>query len=324
MTQDFMVRLQQAIKALPVPAPDEQLLLRVLESRAQGHRVTLPASSQSPRKFPILMMAGGAAAAVAILWFVPRRPPAALVPSFWPDQLYAQGTPSATLPPIPPLDGDSIKSGLWVSRSQVFDEDGKLRGSRVDSTMMVRGNYGELTAWVVTRVRSRGGPDTTWFTTDSMHPLATFSPLMYGASLRHTYTGDSLVRTWKKSESEVERVALPLPTPRLWARTVVLPMNERFLVFLGTRLNSSWQGSYAGTVIANTHESVTHWLELKVIGEDRITVPAGTFDCWKVVQLMEGRDTELTTWVDKQTGWIVREGLTNGRYERVLVSHIEL
>jgi hypothetical protein len=323
MTQDFMERLNQAVKTLPVPALDEQLLLRILENRARGLRVTLPVSSSSPRSFPILMMAGGAAAAAAVLW-IATRPPAPLVPSFWPDQLYAQGTPSATLPPIPPLDGTSIKPGLWVSRSQVFDEDGKSIRSRIDSIRIVRGNYRELPAWVVTRVRSRGGADSSWFTTDSMHPLATFYPLLYGASLRHTYTGDSLVRTWKKSESEFERVALPFPTPRLWDKTVVLPMNERFLVFLGTRLNSSWQGSYAGTAIANTHESVTHWLELKVIGEDRITVPAGTFDCWKVVQLMEGRDTELITWVDKQTGWIVREGLTNGRYERVLVSHRDL
>ena len=118
-------------------------------------------------------------------------------------------------------------------------------------------------------------------------------------------------------------MAFPHPTPRLWNRAAVLRPNERFLVFMGSRLSASWEGSYAGTAIANTHEMVTFWWELKVIGEDRVTVPAGAFDCWKVVHLADG-EPDLVSWVDKRSGWIVREELTNGRYERVLLSYRDI
>lgn len=320
MTDPFMNRLREAVQTLPSPEPSAGLLPRILSDREKGIRMALPTAPPRPR-FPVLLGGGAIAAAAALLiWGGSDHRESNAAAWLWPDQLYAQGAPTAGLPPIAPLDGTRLTAGVWAWRIRSRDEDGRVRAERIDSVTIDNGSYQNLPAWIVIDARPNRAADTSWFTRDSLHPLATFSPLLYGASLRETIAGDSIVRVWVRWDGEVERVALELPTPRLWDRSVVLMANERWLLFMVTPLSSSWQGSYAGIGVANTRELVTFWWDLKVTGEERITVPAGTFDCWTVAH-MYGNDPQITYWVDKHSGWIVQEGLANGRYERVLLSH---
>lgn len=339
--ENFENELRRAVRSLSSPEPSEALLARILEDRRSGRRIELPAGT--PRRHPVIIGIVAAAAAV-VLWIAvgPRGGSTekrgdvvasstiyefAIGMGLWPDQLYAQGAATAQLPPIPPRDGSLLREGRWIYSVQTLDEDGRVTTEHPFSVSITKGRYLDFPAWVLTRQRNSSIPssliDTVWLSRDSLHPLARFWPLMDGANLRYTLTGDSAVKIWRKPSGDVERLVAVFPTPRLWDRAVVMAPSELGPLFLTTHLASSWQGSFAVTAIGNDGEMVTFWWDLKVIGEEQITVPAGTFDCWKVASRNKSdEDPYYAYWVDKTSGWIVREGVVpTAGYVKVLVSH---
>lgn len=338
-SDDFLNEMRHAVRALPTPEPTDTLLGRILEDRRLGYRVELPGGPARLR--PATTVAIVAAAAALVLWIVsvPDRVSESQSATsqnsvfgefaaglgLWPDQLYAQAATTATLPPIPPRDGSLLHSGRWIYSFQVLDEDGKITSEHPFSVSITAGSFEGTPAWLVVRQRNSNNPgsavDTVWSSRNNLLPLARFSPLASDASLRTSFIGDSAVRVWRKPGGELERVALPLPSPRLWQRAAVFAPSELWPLFLTTKLDASWQGSFAGTAIANTRELVTLWWDLKVVGEERVTVPAGTFECWKIASLYRD-DPVYMYWVDKSSGWIVREsGVPAGRFARALMSH---
>ena len=63
------------------------------------------------------------------------------------------------------------------------------------------------------------------------------------------------------------------------------------------KLQSGWRG---GAVIVGwgaVRSDLTYPIELAVEGDERITVPAGTFDCWRLS--LVDRHHDLTMWVRK-------------------------
>ena len=85
-------------------------------------------------------------------------------------------------------------------------------------------------------------------------------------------------------------------------------------------LSPDWRGSVRVIGIYNSD-----WpLRLRVYDSETITVPAGTFDCWKVG--FDGDEPWFMYWISKREHWIVRRALDQGgiQYpaseERVLVS----
>jgi hypothetical protein len=46
--------------------------------------------------------------------------------------------------------------------------------------------------------------------------------------------------------------------------------------------------------------------QLKVVGSESVTVPAGTFDAWKVEITSEGTGEKMTLWVDKKSRSVVK------------------
>jgi hypothetical protein len=69
-------------------------------------------------------------------------------------------------------------------------------------------------------------------------------------------------------------------------------------------LSATWSGSISLLGWAVIPRDVFVPVELRVEGEERITVPAGTFDCWRLSIRFGGQ--EVTYWVRKSDGLGVR------------------
>lgn len=65
-------------------------------------------------------------------------------------------------------------------------------------------------------------------------------------------------------------------------------------------LGPDWSGSFSIVGWAVRKEDVTFPLTLRVIGSERVTVPAGTFDCWKMTITVQGHD--IAYWARKSDG----------------------
>ncbi len=65
-------------------------------------------------------------------------------------------------------------------------------------------------------------------------------------------------------------------------------------------LRPDWSGSFSIVGWAVRKEDVMFPLTLRVIGSERVTVPAGTFDCWKMTITLQGHD--IAYWARKSDG----------------------
>jgi hypothetical protein len=82
----------------------------------------------------------------------------------------------------------------------------------------------------------------------------------------------------------------------------LLASTDMFAVLLGVLpLRAGWTGRFA---VINARGSGVATTELAVTGEERVTVPAGSFDSW-VVRVRDG-NAEQTWWVSRDAGRIVQ------------------
>jgi hypothetical protein len=86
-------------------------------------------------------------------------------------------------------------------------------------------------------------------------------------------------------------------TTRLAALMPVLPLQR------------GWRGSiYQVSFIANGAGRRIAPIDLRVRGTDRVTVPAGAFDCWRVEVEAHLWNTERETfWVSRENGWLIKK-----------------
>ena len=94
------------------------------------------------------------------------------------------------------------------------------------------------------------------------------------------------------------------------------------LLFQLTPLAANWKGSaYVALPVARDRWKLFP-LDQHVVGEERVHVPAGTFDCWKVDTKLRG--TEATLWIEKRGQWVVKLSQRGGEdavWEQVLTTH---
>lgn len=56
-------------------------------------------------------------------------------------------------------------------------------------------------------------------------------------------------------------------------------------------------------------------LDLRVVGRDRVTVPAGTFDCWRLEIEIHLWGTERgRIWVSRDKGWVIKKQFRGSDY----------
>jgi hypothetical protein len=146
-------------------------------------------------------------------------------------------------------------------------------------------------------------------TRDSLRPIATVMVLRSGSRMETRFEPDSVRRDWRRVDGSVEHLAVVSPHDPGWNRGFVFTGIEEAPFFPLFSLQPHWRGSLARVALVNSGALVTVWTNLRVAAPERIAVPAGNFDCWKVVD--DGADdSKYAFWVDRSTGMVVRQGLT--------------
>lgn len=333
---DLKTRLRRAVSEFPVPTASVALLERIHTRIASGEPVLVQAAS--PRRMPSRVVLWWLLAA-AVLGVVvalpsskgPRPTPPLPVDAGWfvgPNPLAAQALPPGS-PRIGILDGSKLPMGRWVYAVQPPGEsvtpDYGYYDTATASRVTRNGRAAVLLTWVWgSRLKAGTKVDSGLVTGDSMFPIRWVSHLRSGSALTTVFQSDSVTRTWLRPDGSVEVIRVPIEQPPEWANGMTLVGWEEWTMFPLLPLHREWRGHVAVIGVANTGEFVTRFWAYRVTGEDRVTVPAGTFECWTVqYEPAVGEESgDYTFWVDKRTGWVVKAGSPSNRWgrEQVLVS----
>jgi hypothetical protein len=322
------------LRTLPAPEAPDDLLARILASRAAGVRVALPWERSTVTRRAALLLAAAAAAAVLVMSTRGGGPRpgdrhqayqdvSAALP-FWPPDAMAQEAG----PPHPPryepvrnLRVARAHGGTWTYQTcWVFDD--ALTKCRARFTIAVRkAERDGQPVWLV----SQQEKSARYWSSDTTDTIRTPLDTTYvdPATLRPTYhaINGKQFHFVRRVTGDTVREALEIggAHPRSWRTNAGIPGAQdaplvlrwaRFDVALLLQvlpLGRGWRGSvYAvGLVGPDPSKAAIAPIDLRVVGSGRIDVPAGTFDCWKV-ELRQGDDTPLTLWASKDRGWLVK------------------
>ena len=314
---DLEGRLQVLAATRLTPAADPAVLARALAARDAGRRVELPVTTATRRAImPWIFVAGLAAGLTAILRLerpapIPMEPAVAVPPataSVLPGDL---ALPFSSRPLYKPLAGplgEHLKAGRWdyatVARPGEADSSRQrlaiaFERSRRDGQpvwLFLSGGWARdsTTAW----------QDSVWVTADSLRTLARWHQLPNGHVEEIYRNGEILIgettngyTAWY-TRAPGRGFQIPLAGEIQW---------HYLLATLQTaKLTTGWTGSF-GFMSPMAYEGRSWaYLNVRVTREDTQTVPAGTFDCWKLVMGVEDVGG-IQLWVSKREGWLVAQ-----------------
>ena len=348
MSNPTVDRIRRDLRGLAAPEPPPDLLEKIMASRGSGIRVVLPRERRDYTPWILGALAAAAAAALVINLRGRGRPPApaeidyqdiAAALSFVPRAALAQQTGPPRTPRYALVDGldeSRAHAGTWTYETCTTTDDVLTQcGSRL--TIVVReAQRAEQPAWLmIQRLAFLSGwsstkdtiyvpPDTTYFARQTFRPIYW---AMTGERIRavRRFTPDSLR----------EAVDITGPHPRSWRASARLPgAADAPLVLRWARfdialllqvlpLARGWQGSVysVGLIGRAPASSPFPVLDFRVVGSDRVNVPAGRFDCWKV-EMQMGDETVMTLWASKDRGWLIKstQGEPDWQTESTLIS----
>jgi hypothetical protein len=150
---------------------------------------------------------------------------------------------------------------------------------------------------------------------------STLRPLRYERHMRRAdlvqqYSRDSIAETLylappPKERERTLRGATVTPDSGIGPMLVSWSPHSLDVLVQALPLSRAWRGSVysANWVTMATRFPMFTALDLRVTGSEHITVPAGTFDCWRV-EVREGDDKSML-WVSKDRGWLVMKRRTS-------------
>jgi hypothetical protein len=335
--------LNEAITRLEPPALSRETFARITARRARGERIALPISSISQslwvRKPVLLATTLVGLAAAALLASLVHDHPGDMRASAAPE-LMALSPVDAACATYTPQDSSMLRH-LMVSAFGVAAACGaELEPAvplAVDPSQITPGRYTyggrtitdglhtrefkpttisiSRTIWHGTPalIAVRDGPLITRVSIDSITVSARdLTPLHWAAwyptqhpvgSVHADFAGDSVTIVMKGRVDTSGTFAYMQTSARLpqeWAHYLTVP---------SLPLDSEWHGvlEIAAPFHPHTHAYfTTGWatMSLRVVGREWVTVPAGSFDCWKVSLGQPGLESYM--WVSRATHLVVR------------------
>jgi hypothetical protein len=336
----FTRRFENAVQALPAPAPGDDILLRALADRASGARVILPAATEPARHtLPGRAMRAFAILIVAVtltLWWSGRGGQGEfastnelLLAGFVPRTAEAgQVRPAGVVPHhLRPVTATYQRRFIDSSSGRTTDA-GKLdlrvaRGSLTPETWLLTSAWREIERW------SDMSNARTW--TES---LTVAGPALVPASravhvkpysrwagihIDQRFRNDSVVGQMSLDEDPTRRpIARDLRAQRgrLIASDALAPV-----YFMGVPLSPGAEFDVSILGWAVVPRDVFVPMHMKVAGSERVETPAGTFDCWKFI-ISVGGETHYH-WVRQTDHLAVRtlRKLRDGRMRELILLH---
>lgn len=337
--------LRAALRQLPAPDPSPDVLSRILRSRALGVKPALQTPTRAPWRWVAvavvagLLVAGSWALSVSLTEVADSQ--SEFLRNTW---LWRERTPSVSGKVPQPrydvvtsdmLDLSRMTEGVWTYLSETTTDRVLTRPNGVTRIRVSRATHASAPVWMVLKAirESRGAywvnyGDTTYLDASSLRPIRTSAYAnRYRTRLRQSFTRDSgyesIDLTYPQQRAIRGAVPLAFPTNVLFVNDWSL--DRLSVAFPALPLSRGWRGSlYQVAFISRPDARKVSPLDLRVVGTDRITVPAGTFDCWRVTVEMHVWDVErYTVWVSRNNGWAVkiRTGRADWFVDRVLESY---
>ena len=347
MSNPTVDRIRRDLRGRAAPEPPPDLLERILASRRSGIRVVLPRVGRDSTRW--LVGALGAAVVLALIVSIAGhdRPMGANTDyreiaealSFWPRAAIAQQAGPVRTPRydlVQRVDASRLVAGTWTyDICATTDERLTKCSSRLTITareaqraeqpawLMVQ-RLAEVRDWSSTKDTIYVPPDTTYFARQTLRPL------------NWSLTGDRIrvVRQFTP-DSLREAVDITGAHPRSWRASARLPgAADEPLVLRWARfdvalllqilpLDRGWRGSVYSVGLIGRVPGASPFppLDFRVVGSERIDVPAGKFDCWRV-EMRIGDETAITLWARKERGWLIKmeERWLDWRRDYALVS----
>jgi hypothetical protein len=307
---------------MPVPPPRASLLQEILEDRAAGARVSLPTAAG---RAPVLRFVVPVAVAVSLLFLVfPFRAEeldvastagsAAWLPS---GVAYAQADagPLNRPAPIQPSGAGRLRPVILDYTRTTRDSAGRVVSIGHDRLSLVRVDAGAAPAWRLTRATrydqlpNQAEAETVLVARADLRMLGR---VVVEAPYRR-YARIQVIQRFTKDSVAGEMTALATSggNPH---RTFARRLDPRFgpyisgaalpLALAGVSLQPGFRGTLSVLGWAVRDDDVFTPLELRVEGEERVRVPAGTFDCWRLSIRFGG--TRVLYWARKSDGFGVR------------------
>lgn len=322
----------QVIRAKP------EVLQRILDRRVSAERVT---SSEAPRPKAWryrLLAAGVAASLLAFTGLAGRKqkspsPENPVGPmagaSLMPQMLMAQGAERPSYRVMAP-DGQEMRPGEWTYASL-------LRGapysdSSTQSRMRVeRSEHDGAVTWVLLRRPVGTGSstqwlDTTWVDGSTLRLVARSTSVMDGKGrVTEEFREREVLKGFTTAGYTTWQVVVADTASQHQSEGAILQGDVFFMAIRSAPLSPRWRASIA-LMSPIYNRAVRWWYDLAVVGEERISVPAGEFDCWKI-RFGPPADVQrlgsIFLWVSKDRQWIVKQGISGGtqpEFWSVLVS----
>jgi hypothetical protein len=324
----------EKLRQLAAPEPPPGLLQRILDSRAAGVQVPLPRLGRDYTRWLVGALAAAAALALVVNTHGPDRSltspddddqDIARVLAIWPPYAMAQEAG----PPPPPryqlvrdLRAVNVRAGTWIYQIGHAFEGGASKYRERLRIVVRSAEWDRRPAWLVSQqeltITGSNSDTTAWIRmpVDTMYAdVETLRPIHYAMvgmrfRLIHRFAWDTVyealdiggahLRSWRVHAGIPGPVNAPLVLRWRWLDVTLLLQS--------LPLGRGWRGSVysVGLVGRDPAKAAIVPLDMNVEGGERIEVPAGPFDCWKIVA-RDGRERVLTFWVSKDRGWLVKE-----------------
>lgn len=348
----FTRSLRDALATMPATVPmNSSLIDRVLAERRAGERAVLPVPDSiathrvgHQRLYRILLPLAAAAVLLAIVLYraaparapeentsprvLARQPSPASTEEFAVSEFFMPKSAFATelLPAdssVVPLSLDGLRLRSAVVKYARFERAGRGARRRIgtESVELSEARIEGRSAWRVVQRRQIADTEhveTLYVDRPTLRILGRtirVQPYTHfvGITVRQRLVGDSLTG-WMQTDSGLGRPIARHLSPRSgpYLSDALAPV-----VLGATTLGPAWHARISILGWAVRDGDVSFPARLRVVGRERVTVPAGTFECWKIaVDAIMGMQTY---WVRESDGVGVRALLERDDVTRELV-----
>jgi hypothetical protein len=334
---DFAEAIRPELRAIATPEPSAQLLERILAARAAGVRVILPEPARHPRAKRALAGLPIAALGLLVVILVIRRAQrdtADLVPPsvFFAREAFAQQPSAAHRAGLPRLEmarPGAIRPLRLEFAHRRHDAAGQLTSESIDTFTVASVHTDGIPAWRVTSITREVVASTPRVQSETVYLARADLRLLRRAVHVTPYSRFNRINVEQRFPGDSIIGRMTTDGPSIGAgRTIARKLSPEFAPYLtdafapialmATPLARGWQAQAALLGWAVRPNDVFMLMELRVEGEERVHVPAGTFDCWRL-SIRLGR-REMSFWARKSDGLGVRvvDSLPTERREIVL------
>ena len=321
---DFIEAVRPELMALPTPEPNDALRARIIATREAGGRTIVPDAPQGRRRSRPFTFGIAIAAALVVL-LVPMELRRSAIgadlgsPGVFEHAVVAREVPESRRPELPPLRftaPERLRAMSLEFERRLTDSAGlRLGVNRIGMQVAPASVNGEM-AWRVVSTDREQWPGVQ-VDVESVYVARTDARLLRRNVHMAPYRRFERINLWQEFPGRGDSVTGRMNTegPSIGAgRTFARRLPEPYAPYITDRIAAVLLMAAPLSRDFSASASLIGWgvrdddlfipVELRVEGEETITVPAGRFDCWRLsVRFAAGR---VDYWARKSDGLGVR------------------